>query len=60
MNRSVSLRAAEGDVLDLCRAQGVALFSTERLPRGGTRIFCKTNEGADEVRLRFRGHLLAE
>ena len=60
MTRSVSLRVAESDVLDLCRAQGVAFFSCERLPQGGTRIYCKTEQGADEVRLRFRDHILAD
>lgn len=60
MSRSIRLRVTESVVVDLCRAQGVAFFSTERLPCGGTRIFCKTEQGADEVRLRFRDHILAE
>lgn len=60
MSRSIKLRVAKRVVTDLCRAQGVAFLSTEALPCGGTRIFCKTEEGADEVRLRFRDHLLAD
>jgi hypothetical protein len=60
MSRTIKLRVAKSIVVDLCRAQGVAYFSTETLPCGGTRIFCKTDDGADEVRLRFRDHMLDE
>ena len=60
MSRSVKLRVAESEVIGVCRAQSVAFFSTQRLPHGDTRIFCMTNDGADEVRLRFRNHFLAD
>ena len=53
MRRSVNLRMTEQDAMDLCRVHNVPFFSTMSLPLGGTRVFCRTERGADELRLRF-------
>lgn len=54
----MNLTLAEADVKDLCRKAGVAISAIEPLPSGGTRLICITAPGAEEMRLRLRGHLI--
>jgi len=57
-DRSISLSLPEHKVVQLCRTSGVSIFATERLPQGVTLVYCKTSDGADELRKRFRNHLV--
>ena len=57
-SRSIRLNLPEREVIELCRVSGVSIFSIECLPQGVMQIYCKTNDGADELRMRFRKHLV--
>lgn len=51
---------SERQVLDKCQEAGVAVSASEPLPKGGTHLVCMTSDGADEMRLRFRDHIITE
>jgi hypothetical protein len=54
----MNLSLAEALVAARCADAGVIYNSIETLPNGGTRLVCRTIEGADEMRTRFKGHVL--
>ncbi|NIJ36203.1 hypothetical protein FHR22_000852 [Sphingopyxis panaciterrae] len=54
----MNLALPESEVRRLCLSQGVGISVVEPLPSGGTRLVCTTGIGADEMRLRLRGHLI--
>ncbi len=58
MSRSVNLDMPEDKVASLCLAEGIGIYSLKPLPFGGTRAFCKTEDGADELRLRLQKYLI--
>ena len=49
-SRSIKLALPQSEVIELCRVDRVAIYSTEILPLGFTRVFCKTEHGANELR----------
>jgi hypothetical protein len=49
-NRSIKLALPQAEVIELCRKDGVAIYSTEIVPIGCTRVYCKTKQGANELR----------
>lgn len=57
-DRSVKLRLSEREVTELCLAAGVGIYSIDCLPLGITRVNCKTDQGANELRMRFRNHVI--
>lgn len=59
MSRAINLRLPEADVRAQCAQGGVSISAIEPLPSGGTHLVCTTGEGADEIRLRFRDHIIA-
>lgn len=52
----MNLSLPEGEVRRLCLAQGVSISVIEPLQSGGTRLVCTAITGAEEMRLRLRGH----
>jgi hypothetical protein len=58
MSRAMNLRLSEADVRSHCIAAGISISAIEPLPAGGTHLVCVTGEGADEIRLRFRDHVI--
>jgi hypothetical protein len=53
-NRSIKLALPQSEVIKLCREDRVAIYSTENLPLGLTQVFCKTVQGADELRQKLK------
>lgn len=49
-NRSIKPALPQTKVVELCRVDRVAIYSTEILPLGFTRVYCKTEQGANELR----------
>jgi len=49
-DRSLKLALPQREVIKLCREDRVAIYSTEVLPLGFTRVYCKTRQGANELR----------
>jgi len=58
MSRAMNLTLAEADVLAKCLEAGVSISATEELPSGGTHLVCRTSEGADEMRHKFRTKII--
>lgn len=58
MSRAINLKLPEADVISKCQAAGVSISAIEPLPSGGTHLVCATSDGADEMRLKFKDHIL--
>ena len=58
MSRAMNLALPEAEVKQICLSQGVSISAIEPLQSGGTRLVCTSSAGADEMRLRLRGHLI--
>ncbi|HEY0597437.1 hypothetical protein [Sphingopyxis sp.] len=54
----MNLALPEAEVKQICLSQGVSISAIEPLPAGGTRLICTTPAGAEEMRLRLRGHII--
>lgn len=54
----MNLSLPEDEVKDICLSQGVSISAIEPLQSGGTRLICTTAAGAEEMRLRLRGHII--
>ncbi|CAM4038832.1 RRM domain-containing protein [Novosphingobium lubricantis] len=58
MSRAVNLSLPEAKVRAMCDKAGISVSVIEALPSGGTRLVCNTGEGADEVRLTLKNHVI--
>ena len=58
MSRAMNLQLPEENVRERCKKSGVSISAIEVLPSGGTRLVCTTGEGADEMRLKLKGHII--
>ena len=58
MSRAMNVKLTEAEVVKQCAAAEVAISAIETLPAGGTHLVCRTIEGADEMRHRFKKHLI--
>lgn len=58
MSRAINLSLTEAVVTAGCADAGVIANVIEALPSGGTHLVCRTIEGADEMRVRFKGHVI--
>lgn len=58
MSRALNLALPEEEVVATCLKQGVSISAIERLPTGGTHLVCTTSEGAEEIRLQFKKHII--
>ncbi|WP_294029609.1 hypothetical protein [Sphingopyxis sp.] len=54
----MNISLPEDEVKRLCLLQGVSISAIEPLQSGGTRLVCTSGSGAEEMRLRLRGHLI--
>lgn len=50
MTRSVDIPLSRRDAVEMCRAARVGIYDSEQLDQNLTRIYCKTETGADELR----------
>lgn len=58
MSRVVHLRLDEGAVVTRCLSEKVGVSAIERLPAGGVRLVCMSNDGAELVRRKLKQHLI--
>ena len=58
MSRAMNLALPESEVKQICLLQGISISAIEPLQSGGTRLVCTTPAGAEEMRLRLRGHII--
>lgn len=50
MSRTLYLSVDEGKVIACCLKQKVGVSAIERLPGGGVRLVCMSNDGAQRIR----------
>lgn len=54
----MNIKLPEADVVKQCATADVVISAIETLPSGGTHLVCRTIEGADEMRHRFKKQLI--
>lgn len=59
VSRAMNLALAEDDVIAKCRKASVEISAIEILPSGGTHLVCTTIGGADQIRAKYRKHIIA-
>lgn len=60
MSRVLLVKLDEGQVVAACLAQKVGISAIERLPAGGTRLVCKSSDGAGTMTRKFKSKLITE
>lgn len=58
MSRAMNIKLTEAEVLAECKTRNVKVSAIEPLPGVGTHLVCVTIEGADEIRVRLKKHLI--
>ena len=58
MSRVLFLDLDEGAVVAKCLAENVGISAIERLPQGGTRLVCRSNDGASTMTQTLKKHLI--
>ena len=59
MSRAVNLAMGEDAIVKHCSAHGIGISVLENLPEGGLRLVCSSSHGAEQIRTKFKRHLLA-
>ena len=59
MSREILLKLEEGEVIARCLKEKVGVSAIERLPAGGTRLVCKSSDGAALIRSKLKSQLIA-
>ncbi len=60
MSRAMNILLDQEDVTERCQKAGIVISAIEPLPGAGTHLVCKTSEGADEARIKFKGFLIKQ
>jgi hypothetical protein len=58
MSRAMNLQLPEQTVRDRCDKLGVSISAIEPLASGGTHLVCTTSDGANEMRLKLKSHII--
>ena len=58
MSRAMNISLPEPEVRAACDNAAIAISAIEVLPSGGTHLVCKTIEGADDARKKFKKNLI--
>lgn len=58
MSRAMNLSISENDAVAKCAELGVEISVVEPLPEGGVHIVCRTQVGADTLRLKAKANLI--
>ena len=58
MSRAMNINLPEPEVRAACDNAAIAISAIEVLPSGGTHLVCKTIEGADDARKKFKKNLI--
>lgn len=58
MSRVLMVALDEGDVVARCLAEKVGVSAIERLPAGGVRLVCMSNDGAVHMNRKLKRHLI--
>lgn len=58
MSRAFNLSMSEAEVVKHCTSKSIAISVIEALPEGGTRLVTMNGEGAEQIRLKLRRHII--
>jgi hypothetical protein len=58
MSRVLHLKLEEGAVVTRCLSEQVGVSAIESLPGGGTRLVCKSSDGAETMRKKLKSYLI--
>lgn len=58
MSRAMNINLPEPEVRGACDNAAIAISAIEVLPSGGTHLVCRTIEGADDARKKFKKNLI--
>jgi hypothetical protein len=58
MSRAINFALTEDELTRRCNDAAVGISVIEALPRGGTRLVCSTNDGAELMRRRHSKDML--
>ncbi|MBW8783419.1 MAG: hypothetical protein JF593_02080 [Novosphingobium sp.] len=58
MSRAMNVKLSEDEIVSKCNAAGVSISAIEPLPSGATHLVCTTSEGAHQMRIKFKAHLI--
>jgi hypothetical protein len=58
VSRVVHLSLDEGVVVIRCLSEKVGVSAIERLPGGGVRLVCMSNEGAELIRTKLKRYVI--
>lgn len=60
MSRALFLQLTEAEVIARCQAADVGISALERLPAGGVRLVCMSNDGAALMTRKLKSSLIAD
>ena len=58
MSRVLHLKLEQGAVVTRCLSEQVGVSAIESLPGGGTRLVCKSSDGAETMRKKLKASLI--
>jgi hypothetical protein len=59
MSRALFLKLTEAEVIAKCESEKVGISALERLPAGGVRLVCMSNDGAATMTRKLKTSLIA-
>lgn len=60
MSRAMFLNLTEAEAIARCAAEDVGISALEKLPGGGVRLVCMSNEGAATMSRKLKANLIAD
>lgn len=60
MSRAIFLNMSERTLIAHCEAQRIGISSIRKLPAGGTRLVCMSVDGARQIRLQLKSHIMKD
>ena len=60
MSRAINLALAKDTIVKHCDNKGIGISALEALPDGGMRLVCSSAFGAEQVRTKFKRHVLGD
>ena len=58
MSRALHVSLSEAEVRAKCDTNAIGVSAIEALPDGGVRLVCMSMDGAEQMRRKFKSHLI--
>jgi hypothetical protein len=60
MSRALFLKLSEDEVIAKCATEKVGISALEKLPTGGVRLVCMSNDGAAHMNKKLKSSLISD